>query len=42
MGWRLEVNVGGRILYSHSYHTIKSAKAALGRTRGATGKIIKS
>jgi|GEM_PF-2405911 hypothetical protein len=42
MGYRLELKVGNRIVYSHSYPSEKKAKAAIGRTRGATGKVIRS
>ena len=42
MGYRLEIKVGNRIVYSHSYPTMKAANAAKGGTRGATGKVIRS
>jgi hypothetical protein len=43
MGYRLEIKErSGRIVYSHSYPSMKSAKAAIGGTRGATGKVIRS
>lgn len=42
MGYRLEIKVGKRMVYSHSYPSHAAAKRAASYTRGATGKIIRS
>lgn len=41
MGYRVQVKVGNRTLYSRSYSSLKKAKKAKARTRGAQG-VVKS
>jgi hypothetical protein len=41
MGYRVKIRVGKRTLFSRSHSSMKKAKAAAKRTRGARG-IVKS